>query len=577
MEQIGIGGYSNVYRAKAFTTNDECEIAVKEINLTMDINKKNFKSFETEINALAQLSHERIVTFYGCCQEDFSCFIFIEYIPLRSLCHFIRLKEVLSEDLVHQFTKQLLEGIQYLHGQRIIHRDIKSLNILMSSETSVKLTDFGIAKIFGEYSRTFTKKVGTVPYMAPELLSSEEHSYSVDIWALGCVVIEMFTGEIPFPKMDEGQIHNALLVKYASPLEFVNHKLPIRAEQFLKNIFNHKPEYRPSATDLLLRDHYITGNLENIIKRKLTNAFRHCNKNEDHGKFIPVKEVSLQHLPENYREKNLSELITTIADLTVKLSVAMVSPNRPEVYPNTDREYPFYGKAGNRISRVSSGEIFALSHYVNGQMIERNICLYSLKIDFSDTSHEACSCAQCLNSGTPSQEWYEIFVSTTTCTVFDEIEASQTTCTLFYDDEYSSSWIYLFKPLLHKADVEKDFCAIKFVTCDIKLGEKLQKICKRKNVLFSNILKQYENSEDRLCFIVSHPHGCPKYVSIGQWVENNKVSDYNEHLELTRLKYTTATCPGSAGATVYCVGHKHTHVHSGRDGELELEQKKSAA
>ncbi|KAH9495254.1 hypothetical protein Btru_016195 [Bulinus truncatus] len=259
-EKIGTGRFSIVYKAKVFIHTNALDMAVKQIKTNEESNQK---AADTELDALSKLSHERIVKYYGCCAVEFNLNIFMEYMPLGSLKCYIRKKGALDEDLVHFFTRQLLEGILYLHKQRVIHRDIKSDNILMSDDRGVKLADFGLCKLFGEFSKASTTGVGTSNYMAPERFRDDKYSYPVDIWSLGCVVLEMLTGESPFSTMEQTRIIGILMGEKPSPVEYVKQKLPPSSEQFLCKIFQSDPGARPTASDLFQNDSYLTGS-ENL-------------------------------------------------------------------------------------------------------------------------------------------------------------------------------------------------------------------------------------------------------------------------------------------------------------------------
>lgn len=123
----------------------------------------------------------------------------MEYVQGGSLKSLIRKYKQLEESIARNYMKQLLYGLQYLHARQIIHRDLKSANILVGEEGLVKLTDFGSSKKYGSNERHLTKSLRGSPYwMSPEVLSRKGHSFPADIWSLGCLLIEMISGRPPW-------------------------------------------------------------------------------------------------------------------------------------------------------------------------------------------------------------------------------------------------------------------------------------------------------------------------------------------------------------------------------------------
>ncbi|KAK6980252.1 serine/threonine-protein kinase PLK1, partial [Biomphalaria glabrata] len=287
-----------------------------------------------------------------------------------------------------------------------------------------------------------------------------------------------------------------------------------------------------------------------------------CEKHPGHADFIPIKEFTLQHLPEGYRNKDLYELIKAVADLTVRVVIGMTSPKRLEFWSNTTQPYPFYSMAAKRNLRTGSGEMF-ISRNIKGHSNDTNENIFNPDVDFSDTDYKTCPCEKCQDSETPSNVWYEIFVTTSTSCVFDEAEAKHTSCRLFYDDVQGNTLVKLNGFSIVTVDVEKDLTVMKIATCDITLGKKLHSMSKYKNYLLEKNFKEYQDVKSEFCFIVSHPHACSKRVTIGRLKDIYKLSKYKKHINFTKLTYTTATCPGSAGASVYCAGRKNAHVHCG--------------
>ncbi|KAI8771466.1 hypothetical protein BgiBS90_028185 [Biomphalaria glabrata] len=286
-----------------------------------------------------------------------------------------------------------------------------------------------------------------------------------------------------------------------------------------------------------------------------------CKKNPGHTQFIPFTHFTITDLPEDSRDVDLYELIKATADLTVRIGVNKVSPDRPEFWPNTQFNYPFYEIRGSNILRTGSG-LITVYKFVDGSGYDGHESNYHVLTGKKlERNYKTCPCDKCQQSEKPSKIWWEILIHTATHVVFDDTEASHTTCRLFYDDK-DSPVVILDKVSVDYVNIERDKCRLKYVVCDKTLGDKLYNMVKLWCELLKKVWKKYINRSE-LMFIVSHPHGCFKQVSVGRLVDNNKVSDYNSNYNLTTLTYTASTCPGSSGAPVYCVGLGATHVHCG--------------
>uniref|UniRef100_A0A2C9LP40 Uncharacterized protein n=1 Tax=Biomphalaria glabrata TaxID=6526 RepID=A0A2C9LP40_BIOGL len=263
-----------------------------------------------------------------------------------------------------------------------------------------------------------------------------------------------------------------------------------------------------------------------------------CKKNPGHVKFIPVETFKLEHLPEGYHDQDLYDLIKAVADLTVRVDVRLTSEDRPEFWPDKNYAYPFYSIRGKDILRTGSGRV---SHI---------------------TEYKSCPCQKCLQSDEPNKVWWEVIVQTATHVVYDKAEASHTKFRLFYDRQ-DSPVITLGNVSVCDSYLKRDQCYLACVTCDADLGSKVYDIKTRLDVLWRKVHNKYKQTRDihKLTFIVSHPHGCPKHISIGRWVEKYHVTNF-----VCKFSYTTSTCPGSSGAYVNIVGYDtcpYQPVHSG--------------
>ncbi|KAK6964599.1 hypothetical protein BgiMline_031838 [Biomphalaria glabrata] len=278
-----------------------------------------------------------------------------------------------------------------------------------------------------------------------------------------------------------------------------------------------------------------------------------CKKNPGHSQFIPVDTFTLKHLPEGLQDNDLYECIKVIADLTVRVDVRKISLDRPEFWPKKTQPYPFYNMSERRNLRTGSGRVWYVNKFQDGVRQDGGI---------GDTAYTKCWCRKCEGSNSSSNVWWEFDVFTATHVVFDDIEANHTTLRLFYDRE-DSQVVSVDKVSVVHVNIEYDWCLLNCVTCDKTLGNKLMGMWEHSANVWRKVWNKYRDSrsKDKLTFIVSHPHGCSKQVSVVQWKDRLKVGGRS------KFTYTTCTCPGSSGAHVYCLGYRDWTwsdlVHSG--------------
>lgn len=208
-ELIGKGTYGRVYLGMNATTGEF--LAVKEVEVNQkaaggDKNKMKelLAALDQEIDTMQNLDHENIVQYLGCERKETSISIFLEYISGGSIGSCLRKHGKFEEPVVRSLTRQALSGLAYLHHEGILHRDLKADNILLDLDGTCKISDFGISKKTDDiYGNDKTNSMqGSVFWMAPEVIRSQGEGYSakVDIWSLGCVVLEMFAGRRPWSK-----------------------------------------------------------------------------------------------------------------------------------------------------------------------------------------------------------------------------------------------------------------------------------------------------------------------------------------------------------------------------------------
>ncbi|KAG5988523.1 hypothetical protein E4U43_004719, partial [Claviceps pusilla] len=206
---IGKGTYGRVYLGMNATTGDFLAVKEVEVNAKAAGGDKSkmremVAALDQEIDTMQHLDHDNIVQYLGCERKETSISIFLEYISGGSIGSCLRKHGKFEESVVSSLTRQTLSGLAYLHREGILHRDLKADNILLDLDGTCKISDFGISKktdnIYGNDKSNSMQ--GSVFWMAPEVIRSEAEGYSakVDIWSLGCVVLEMFAGRRPWSK-----------------------------------------------------------------------------------------------------------------------------------------------------------------------------------------------------------------------------------------------------------------------------------------------------------------------------------------------------------------------------------------
>lgn len=206
---IGKGTYGRVYLGMNATTGEFLAVKEVEVNPKAAAGDKNkmkelVAALDQEIDTMQHLDHVNIVQYLGCERKESSISIFLEYIPGGSIGSCLRKHGKFEESVVASLTRQTLSGLAYLHREGILHRDLKADNILLDVDGTAKISDFGISKktdnIYGN-DKTNSMQ-GSVFWMAPEVIRSKGEGYSakVDIWSLGCVVLEQFAGRRPWSR-----------------------------------------------------------------------------------------------------------------------------------------------------------------------------------------------------------------------------------------------------------------------------------------------------------------------------------------------------------------------------------------
>jgi eukaryotic-like serine/threonine-protein kinase len=199
LDKLGEGGMGIVYLAE--DTRLKRQVAIKFLPHNISANEEERKRLEIEAQAAASLNHPNIATIYAIEESNSQIFIVMEYIEGKELKDIVETRHApsLQMNVVINYAIQIAEGLEAAHKKGIIHRDIKSSNIMITNDGKVKIMDFGLAKVRGGTQLTKVgSTVGTAAYMSPEQAKGEEVDHRTDIWSFGVVLYEMLTGKLPF-------------------------------------------------------------------------------------------------------------------------------------------------------------------------------------------------------------------------------------------------------------------------------------------------------------------------------------------------------------------------------------------
>lgn len=280
LNKIGIGGMGEVYLAEDLKLNRK--VALKFLSKTFVGDKWAKRQLIKEAQAVAMLDHPNVCPVYGIEEIGEHNFIVMQYVEGETLADLIR-KRRLTPEQTHSLAKQIASAIEAAHARGIIHRDIKTGNIMVTADGQAKVLDFGLAKIIQPFHNAengaenvsqFSQNglvMGTVSYMSPEQLKAERLDYRTDIFSFGTVLYELASGEHPFLRKSDAETITAILTDKPTSTPNFNNKsrssgiYPVARKCLEKN----KEQRFQSASELLLELQNLQDKKTPIIKRRL--------------------------------------------------------------------------------------------------------------------------------------------------------------------------------------------------------------------------------------------------------------------------------------------------------------------
>jgi serine/threonine protein kinase len=196
------------------------------------------------------LDHPNIIHCHGS-ELGESLILILEFMPGGSLASLIQMFGPLNENLIRKYLKQIIEALKYIHSKGIVHRDLKAANILLNLDGKIKLSDFAVSgkiDIDGKNDLLNSLK-GTIPWMAPEVICQLNYDCKADIWSLGCLLIELTTGQIPWEKFDNF-ISAMLKIGETESLPTIPNFISPELRSFISYCLQRDPNLRPEADTL---------------------------------------------------------------------------------------------------------------------------------------------------------------------------------------------------------------------------------------------------------------------------------------------------------------------------------------
>ena len=299
-KQLGSGSFGRVFLVSHNETKKLFALKViDKRKLLMSYGKLDI--IYNEINIHAKLDHENIIKLYNFNEDNENINIVMEYAPNGNLYDLItKTKTGFDEYKAFEYFIQVVNAVHYLHNNNIIHRDIKPENILIGEDNKIKLCDFGWAKELSLENRsTFC---GTVEYMAPEIVGSENYDYGVDIWSLGILLYELLYGHSPFKA---NNTKNVILNIKSHELTYddTNKTVSKSCKDLIQKILNNNPQKRYKIKDILEHPFVKKYSEKYVYSFKKKSSTNLNNIDEEDGGIIKIKRANTKYISSKNPQK----------------------------------------------------------------------------------------------------------------------------------------------------------------------------------------------------------------------------------------------------------------------------------
>ena len=318
-KHIGQGGMADVFLAMDTILNRE--VAIKILRSELCTDPVSVVRFEREAQAATTLSHPNIVEIYDVGEYNGHRYIVMEYVPGRTLKQVIRSRGSLEPDEAIDIEKQLVSAVSEAHHKGIIHRDIKPQNIIVKSDGSIKILDFGIAIAKGNIQVTQANNVmGSVHYLAPELAKGKPASVQSDIYALGIVLFEMLSGDVPFKADSAVQVALMQMRNEMPSIRTINPSIPQSIENIITRATAKDPSKRYSSCVDMLDDLRTCFRRDRINERKLVLTPRQADREQGYNEENVDSSKDKVVKPAVAKKKNNNILLKVVVAILVLLA-----------------------------------------------------------------------------------------------------------------------------------------------------------------------------------------------------------------------------------------------------------------